>query len=787
MTAREQQRRIMRPLAVAVGLIFGAVVSASPAAASSRPIEFDANGGNGAPANQTCDSGTTVTLSATTPTRDGYTFTGWNTAADGSGTALPAATSMACMGLMLFAQWHVNNGSVAFNGNGGNGAGAAQSCAMGNVITLSETEPTRSGYWFTGWNTSPDGSGRSLAPGVKHLCDTFTLYAQWTDSPVTITFTDTVGDGGPTEQHCAAGTTVMLTGRVPTSGLGSFVGWQITGTTPHYAPGSMIDCQEVTLEADWTPSKSGVVEITYEPNGGDGASFSVPCESGTATAIIAGVPTRQGYIFNNWTANQDGTGTEYAPSNVVVCAAFTVWAQWVTTSPSITYDANGGTSAPAQQECTLNSTVTLSASTPTRNGHTFDGWGFRADGSPVYSPSASITCVTLTLYAQWTLVTAIVTYDANEGFGDPGDLACTADTPATLSTVTPSRTGYTFSGWNTAVDGTGTAYSAGQQITCTNLNLYAQWTANGAQNLVVAYDANGGTGDPGDQSCLAGGTLTLSTVTPTRDGFTFIGWNTSAAGTGTTYAAGASATCAAMTLYAAWSQNVGSSILSYDANGGIGDPPDISCTTGSSVTISGTVPVRDGYQFAGWNTNSAATGATYAAGATITCASITLYAVWQVNFAFQSTGGEGAPADSTCTSGQTFTLSSTQPTREGYTFTGWNTASDGSGTAYPPGSTLECSGVTLYAQWLPILAATPAITLTLPADGEPAVTPTVSEAPALAATGLDMRAALVVLLVAMSAAVSCGTVAASFRRRHTVLGPSGRAVVSRTIVQHQAL
>ena len=178
MATREQQRRIMGPLAIAVGLFLGAVVAASPVAATSMPVEFDANGGNGAPVTQTCDTGTTIALSATTPTRDGYTFTGWNTAADGSGTAFSAAASMACMGMMLFAQWHVNSGSVTFNGNGGTGAGAAQSCAMGNIITLSETEPTRTGYWFTGWNTSPDGSGRALAPGVKHLCDTFTLYAQ---------------------------------------------------------------------------------------------------------------------------------------------------------------------------------------------------------------------------------------------------------------------------------------------------------------------------------------------------------------------------------------------------------------------------------------------------------------------------------------------------------------------------------------------------------------------------------------------------------------------------------
>ena len=127
-------------------------------------------------------------------------------------------------------------------------------------------------------------------------------------------------------------------------------------------------------------------------------------------------------------------------------------------------------------------------------------------------------------------------------------------------------------GWNTVADGTGTAFAPGAYTACTAKTLYAQWAPD---TSTVAYNPNGGTGDPADQTCTAGSTVTLSSTQPTRSGYTFTGWNTAADGSGTGYSGGDAFTLPSSgsdTLYAQWQIN--SVTLTYDAQGGVGEPGD---------------------------------------------------------------------------------------------------------------------------------------------------------------------------------------------------------------------
>jgi uncharacterized repeat protein (TIGR02543 family) len=126
----------------------------------------------------------------------------------------------------------------------------------------------------------------------------------------------------------------------------------------------------------------------------------------------------------------------------------------------------------------------------------------------------------------------------------------------TVSATTPTRTGYTFNGWNTSTDGTsGTNYAASAAITLTsNVTLYAKWTAN---TYTITYDGNGNTSGsvPDSQTKTHGTNLTLRTNTGSlaKTGFSFGGWNTNAAGTGTSYTSGGTySTNAGATLYARW-------------------------------------------------------------------------------------------------------------------------------------------------------------------------------------------------------------------------------------------
>lgn len=144
-----------------------------------------------------------------------------------------------------------------------------------------------------------------------------------------------------------------------------------------------------------------------------------------------------------------------------------------------------------------------------------------------------------------------VSYNANGGSGAPSAQTKWYGETLTLSSVKPTRTGYTFAGWNTNSSGTGTNYSAGGSYTGNAaVTLYAKWTAI---TYTVSYNANGGTGAPGNQTKTYGQTLTLSTTVPTRTNYNFKGWATSASATTPNYQPGGSYTAnAAVTLYAVW-------------------------------------------------------------------------------------------------------------------------------------------------------------------------------------------------------------------------------------------
>lgn len=147
-----------------------------------------------------------------------------------------------------------------------------------------------------------------------------------------------------------------------------------------------------------------------------------------------------------------------------------------------------------------------------------------------------------------------ISYNANGGTGAPGNQTKTHGTALTLSSTVPTWSGHTFSGWNTAQNGTGTMYQPGGSYTANaSATLYAQW---GLVSYTITYNANNGTGAPDPSTKVHGQTTYLSTVTPERDGYTFFKWNTLANGTGQDYSPGGPFNIdAATTLYAIWIQN----------------------------------------------------------------------------------------------------------------------------------------------------------------------------------------------------------------------------------------
>ena len=448
--------------------------------------------------------------------------------------------------------------------------------------------------------------------------------------------------------------------------------------------------------------------VSYNANGGSGAPASQTKYHGYDMALSDTVPTRSGYTFKGWATSSTATTASYQPGgNYTANSTRTLYAVWESNAPktyTVTYNANGGTGAPASQIKTHDVALTLRSEIPTRAGYTFKGWS-TSSASTVgrYGAGSSYTNnASVTLYAAWQ-PNYTVSYDANGGTGAPASQTKLNNTTLYLSTTIPTRFNYAFLGWSTSSTATSPTYLAGGSYTTNaDIKLYAVWQYDPVK-YTISYDANGGSGAPSSQTKTYDVALTLSTTVPTRTGYTFKGWSTSASATSATYSAGGSYTAnSGTTLYAVWQINTYS--VSFNANGGSGAPSAQTMTHGTNLTLSTTKPTRTGYSFLGWATSASATSATYSAGGSYTSNSATtLYAVWKINtytVSYNANGGSGAPSAQTKTYGTALTLSSTKPTRTGYTFQGWATSSSATSASYSAGGSYTSnSGATLYAVW----------------------------------------------------------------------------------------
>ena len=211
---------------------------------------------------------------------------------------------------------------------------------------------------------------------------------------------------------------------------------------------------------------------------------------------------------------------------------------------TVTFNANGGTSATSETTVTSGSSLTLPNATKT--GNTFNGWytassgGTRVGGNgDSYTPNDNIT-----LYAQWSAYT--VTYNANGGTVSPA--SDTVDASGNVTLPTPTWAGHRFDGWYTAASGGTSVGAAGATYApSSSTTVYAHWTA-----YTVTFNANGGTVSPSSATAGNDGTVTLPTPSA-RTGYDFDGWYTAATGGSSVGEAGDSYTpTSSSTVYAHW-------------------------------------------------------------------------------------------------------------------------------------------------------------------------------------------------------------------------------------------
>lgn len=426
-----------------------------------------------------------------------------------------------------------------------------------------------------------------------------------------------------------------------------------------------------------------------------GVALNITATGGTVTRTSA---TQYKVTINaSWKTYWDGAKTNYGMSASSGGATKTISAF------DGTKRSSGSGSFTGTYSISGNGSATKTVTVAFKNFNTDNG------DSATKNVSFSVTV------PAWTSYT--VKYNANGGSGAPSSQTKWKDQTLKLSTTKPTRTGYTFQGWATSASGS-VAYASGANYTANaSVTLYAVWKA---VTYTVKYSANGGSGAPSSQTKTYGKTLTLSSTVPTRTAiedngtiteYTFKGWATSSTSTSVAYKSGASYTAnASITLYAVWSKVVSVNLydVSYNTNGGSEVISQIK-TKGETLKLRDTVPVKNGYTFAGWGLSADAITVSYSAGSNYTSdEDVVLYAIWTPwshTVIFDANGGIGeVPEGFTVTTGDVVTIPECTLTKQRNIFRYWCTQSGGSGgTKYYAGdgyTDLSNGGtVVLYAIW----------------------------------------------------------------------------------------
>lgn len=215
------------------------------------------------------------------------------------------------------------------------------------------------------------------------------------------------------------------------------------------------------------------------------------------------------------------------------------------TVASGSYDINGKTGT----YTIASGTKDVSRGSSNRNISFSLSFAFNLTWSGVYSGTRSASGT----YTVPSVPYNTYSFNANGGTGAPGSVTKVGGVDFTFPMGKPTRTGYTFKGWNNTEINNGDIYQPEQTVgglPDKSIEWWANWQIN---TYTVKYNANGGTGAPEQQTKTYGVTLTLSSTKPTRTNYTFKGWGTSSGSTSVAYSAGASYTeNASITLYAVW-------------------------------------------------------------------------------------------------------------------------------------------------------------------------------------------------------------------------------------------
>ena len=401
------------------------------------------------------------------------------------------------------------------------------------------------------------------------------------------------------------------------------------------------------------------------------------------TAEKVASATKAGNIFKGWNTKKNGTGEAFGEGSVPT-DDITVYPVFVAAC-TIQIHQEDGTTTKLEVEKGQAIRENLPAA-PTKEGYLFKGWNTSADGTGETVTADTVITENMDLYPIFEedippVVEVRVVFDVD---GQKSEVKVVkGEAIGSNLPVNPEKEGYTFKGWNTKADGTGEAVTA-ETVATDEMEVYAVFEQNPApiEEVRVIFDVDG---VKSEVKVVKGEAIgSKLPAAPEKEGYTFKGWNTKADGTGEAVTA-ETVVADEMEVYAVFEQNpapIEEVKVVFDVDG---VKTEVKVIKGEAIGSNLPVdPTKDGYTFKGWNTKADGTGEAVTA-ETVVTDEMEVYAVFEQNPAPIEEvkvviDVDGVKSEVKVIKGEAIGSNlPADPTKEGYTFKGWNTKADGTG------------------------------------------------------------------------------------------------------------
>jgi uncharacterized repeat protein (TIGR02543 family) len=440
-----------------------------------------------------------------------YAFVAWSansaTYNPGQSYYMPAAN------LTFTATWtRIYNVTYSFSGGSVSSPIAEEQKIALDTITVTTTEPTRTGYDFVGW---VDQSGETTTAGADYVVRDghYLFYAQWSAKIYSVVYDGAGGSPAPPQSSKTIGQSFSV-GAAPSKTGYNFSGW-FDGTNL-YAAGApyVTQSSNIIFTAQWEAKK---YKVTYDLNGGSGsAGGSYLYTYGTSAYLL---PTTgfslTDYSFGGWATAPGGpsVGATFAPSSDI--SLYTIWNIAIY---RLTFDAQSGSSESATAKVTIGQALILPNAT--RANYTLQGWSTQPSSGNLTAGRASYTPTgDTTLFAQWALEEFTVTFDGNGGTSDSATAKFIYGSTTPVRLPAASRSNYVFNGWYSAASGGYLIGAAGANFTPTgSVRIFAHWTQASLEGLGEAVKIAEVTVLAGNNSSFTAGSQgSTASVTYTAD------------------------------------------------------------------------------------------------------------------------------------------------------------------------------------------------------------------------------------------------------------------------------